>query len=161
MYPDAAAGRAHTQDPELPALAHLHACEYSATGYFGKYMNGLAEQPSYVAPGWDRWVTFLDGMVDNPRVNVDGTRILLDACRDAGVGKVVHTSSSAVFGIPEENPVTEDTPPRPLEAYGRAKLQAEVLCREAVAAGHTHADWAAGMSRALAAAGVSRITAGC
>jgi hypothetical protein len=35
MYPGAAAGRAQTQDPELPALAHLHACEYSATGYFG------------------------------------------------------------------------------------------------------------------------------
>jgi len=35
MYPEAAAGRAHTQDPDLPALAHLHECEYSATGYFG------------------------------------------------------------------------------------------------------------------------------
>ena len=44
-------------------------------------------------------------------------------------------SSSAIFGIPESNPVTEDTPPRPLEAYGRAKLEAEALCREAVAAG--------------------------
>ena len=42
------------------------------TGYFGKYMNGLAEQPSYVAPGWDRWVALLDGMIDDPRVNVDG-----------------------------------------------------------------------------------------
>ena len=35
----------------------------------------------------------------------------------------------------EANPVTEDTPPRPLEAYGRAKLHAEALCREAVASG--------------------------
>jgi hypothetical protein len=35
MYPGVAAGRVQTQDPELPALAHLHACEYSATGYFG------------------------------------------------------------------------------------------------------------------------------
>src|SRR5262245_4302066 len=35
MYPEAAAGGAQTQDPELPALAHLHECEYSATGYFG------------------------------------------------------------------------------------------------------------------------------
>jgi hypothetical protein len=35
MYPGVAAGRAQAQDPELPALAHLHACEYSATGYFG------------------------------------------------------------------------------------------------------------------------------
>lgn len=68
-------------------------------------------------------------------VNVLGTANLLVAARDAGVGKVVHTSSSAVFGIPEVNPVTEESPCRPLEAYGRAKLQAEVLCGEAVAAG--------------------------
>jgi len=43
------------------------------TGYFGKYMNGLAQDPSYVAPGWDRWVALLDGMIDDPRVSVDGT----------------------------------------------------------------------------------------
>ncbi len=68
-------------------------------------------------------------------VNVVGTADLLVAARDAGVAKVVHTSSSAVFGIPETNPVTEETPCRPLEAYGRAKLEAELLCREAVDAG--------------------------
>ena len=43
------------------------------TGYFGEYMNGLAQQPTYVAPGWDRWVALLDGIIDDPRVNVDGT----------------------------------------------------------------------------------------
>jgi len=68
-------------------------------------------------------------------VNVVGTANLLLAARDAGVAKVVHTSTSAIFGIPEANPVTEDTPPRPLEAYGRAKLQAEWLCREAIETG--------------------------
>jgi len=51
------------------------------------------------------------------------------------VAKVVHTSSSAIFGIPEANPVTEDTPGRPLEAYGRAKLEAEHLCHDAAAGG--------------------------
>ncbi len=52
-----------------------------------------------------------------------------------GVAKVVHTSSSAVFGIPERNPVTELSECRPLEAYGRAKLRAELLCHDAIAAG--------------------------
>src|SRR6478736_5633400 len=47
-------------------------------------------------------------------VNVTGTGNVLLAARDAHVAKVVHTSSSAVFGIPEHNPVTEDTPGRPL-----------------------------------------------
>jgi nucleoside-diphosphate-sugar epimerase len=68
-------------------------------------------------------------------VNVIGTANLLLAARDAGVPKVVSTSSSAVFGIPDTNPVTEKTPPRPLEDYGRAKLAAELLCGEAVRAG--------------------------
>lgn len=68
-------------------------------------------------------------------VNVVGTANVLRAARDAGAAKVVHTSSSAIYGIPERNPVVEDTPPRPLEAYGRAKLEAEVLCREAVTGG--------------------------
>ncbi len=68
-------------------------------------------------------------------VNVGGTANVLVAARDARVSKVVHTSSSAVFGIPEHNPVTEASPCRPLEAYGRAKLRAEILCHDAIAAG--------------------------
>ena len=68
-------------------------------------------------------------------VNVVGTANVLLAARDAGVSKVVHTSSSAIFGIPESNPVNEETAPKPLEAYGTAKLEAEFLCRDAVAAG--------------------------
>ena len=35
MYPEIAEGRPHAADSDLPALVHLHACEYSATGYFG------------------------------------------------------------------------------------------------------------------------------
>jgi nucleoside-diphosphate-sugar epimerase len=68
-------------------------------------------------------------------VNVGGTRTLLDACLDAGVEKVVHTSSSAVFGVPGTNPVTEETEPSPAEEYGRAKLDAEHLCRAAATQG--------------------------
>ena len=68
-------------------------------------------------------------------VNVAGTANLLVAARDAGVAKVVHTSTSAIYGIPDSNPVDEETRPAPLEAYGRAKLEAELLCRDAAAAG--------------------------
>jgi nucleoside-diphosphate-sugar epimerase len=68
-------------------------------------------------------------------VNVVGTANVLLAARDAGVTKVVHTSTTGVFGIPEANPITEDAPRRPVEPYGRAKVQAELLCEEAAAAG--------------------------
>lgn len=61
-------------------------------------------------------------------VNVDGTRLMLELAQDAGVAKVVHTSSSAVFGIPESNPVLPTTVPKPEEAYGHAKLAAEWAC---------------------------------
>lgn len=68
-------------------------------------------------------------------VNVTGTQVLLAACRDAGVSKVVHTSSSAVFGVPEANPVLPTTIPRPAEPYGHAKLAAEWACLDAVRGG--------------------------
>ena len=64
-------------------------------------------------------------------VNVDGTRVLLDVAKRAGVGKVVHTSSSAVFGVPDSNPVLPTTVPKPQEAYGHAKLAAESPCLDA------------------------------
>jgi nucleoside-diphosphate-sugar epimerase len=63
-------------------------------------------------------------------VNIDGTRILLSACLETGIRKVVHTSTSAVYGVPKQNPVNEQTPPTPMEAYGRAKLEGEALCAE-------------------------------
>ena len=63
-------------------------------------------------------------------VNEGGTRNVLDACVEQKVTKIVHTSSSAVYGAPQKNPVDEATPPRPQEEYGRAKLAADELCRQ-------------------------------
>ncbi len=62
-------------------------------------------------------------------VNVHGTENLLRAARGAKVRKVIYISSSAVFGAPKTNPVSEETLPTPGEAYGRAKLEGENLCR--------------------------------
>jgi nucleoside-diphosphate-sugar epimerase len=64
-------------------------------------------------------------------VNIGGMKNVLRAARECCVKKVVYTSSSAVFGVPKELPVTEQTPPSPAEAYGRAKHSAETLCTEA------------------------------
>lgn len=64
-------------------------------------------------------------------VNVDGTRNLVRAAEAQGVGKSVIMSSSAVFGVPRRNPVRVEDPPEPGEAYGRAKLAAERIAREA------------------------------
>jgi nucleoside-diphosphate-sugar epimerase len=61
-------------------------------------------------------------------VNCNGTLNLLEACRSSGVSKVVYTSSSAVFGVPDRLPVDEFVTPRPAEAYGQAKLAGEEMC---------------------------------
>lgn len=63
-------------------------------------------------------------------VNEGGTRNVLASALDAGARKVVHMSSSAVYGAPDRNPVDETTIPTPGEDYGRAKLAAERLCQE-------------------------------
>jgi nucleoside-diphosphate-sugar epimerase len=63
-------------------------------------------------------------------VNMGGTKVLLESAAKARVAKVVYVSSSAVFGAPRNNPVTEETPPTPAEAYGRAKLEGELLCKQ-------------------------------
>ena len=68
-------------------------------------------------------------------VNVTGTENLVRAALAQRVSKVVYTSSSAIFGVPKANPVTEDTPPAPAEAYGRAKLEGERICQRYVSEG--------------------------
>lgn len=68
-------------------------------------------------------------------VNIQGTEYLLKAAKDAKCRKVVYTSSSAVYGVPERNPVTEEMRPRPQEAYGRAKLEGEKICHHYVERG--------------------------
>ena len=61
-------------------------------------------------------------------VNYQGTQNIIDASIKNNVKKFVYTSSSAVFGIPKSNPVTEGTPPTPGEAYGKAKYDGEKIC---------------------------------
>lgn len=68
-------------------------------------------------------------------VNVTGVQNLLAAAHASRVAKVVYLSSSAVYGAPKHNPVTETTLPHPAEAYGRAKHAGEQLCQQAAALG--------------------------
>jgi UDP-glucose 4-epimerase len=56
------------------------------------------------------------------RTNVGGTLNLLDAMRVAGVGRLVFSSTCAVYGQPDEVPISESAPPRPANAYGASKL---------------------------------------
>ena len=62
--------------------------------------------------------------------NVTGTATLLGVMADAGVDKMVFSSSAAVFGTPDVDLVTETTPTRPESPYGESKLIGEWLMRD-------------------------------
>lgn len=63
-------------------------------------------------------------------VIVGGTRGLLEAARGAGVPRVVHISSTAVYGLPARVPTPEDHPREPVDAYSRAKAEAEEVAEK-------------------------------
>ncbi|WP_066361854.1 NAD-dependent epimerase/dehydratase family protein [Herbidospora mongoliensis] len=63
-------------------------------------------------------------------VIVDGTRSVLTAARNAGVPRVVHISSTAVYGLPKLVPTPEDHPREPVDPYSRAKTAAEEIAEK-------------------------------
>jgi UDP-glucose 4-epimerase len=62
-------------------------------------------------------------------VNITGTLLLLEACRKAGVRRVVFASSSSVYGDTEVLPKHELLPPAPLSPYAISKLTGEYYCQ--------------------------------
>ena len=61
-------------------------------------------------------------------VNVEGAAVTLAAAAEAGVGRVVLISSTAVYGVPERHPIHEDDPLVGVGHYGESKIEAERLC---------------------------------
>jgi len=55
------------------------------------------------------------------RDNVAGGVALLEAARETGVGRLVFSSTAAVYGVPDETPIPEDAPLRPINPYGETK----------------------------------------
>ncbi|PJJ71242.1 UDP-glucose 4-epimerase [Diaminobutyricimonas aerilata] len=71
--------------------------------------------------------------------NVTGTAVLLGAMQERGVDRMVFSSSAAVYGTPDVDLVTEDTPKSPESPYGESKLIGEWLLRDQeVASGLRH-----------------------
>ncbi len=62
-------------------------------------------------------------------VNVGGTVSLMEAMRDAGVGRVVLASSGAIYGEQAQQPLSEDLTPNPQSPYAVSKLAAEYYVR--------------------------------
>lgn len=60
--------------------------------------------------------------------NVKGTLNVLEAVRDAGVSRMINTSTSEVYGTPETVPIVEDHPLRGQSPYSATKIAADKLC---------------------------------
>ena len=69
------------------------------------------------------------------RINVDGTRHVLEAAQASGVRRVVQCSTGGVHGHISNPPANEETPFNPGDIYQETKLEAEQLAREY---GRTH-----------------------
>jgi len=63
------------------------------------------------------------------RDNVVGGIALLEAARQAGVGRVVFSSTAAVYGVPDATPIPETAPLRPINPYGETKRTFEGALR--------------------------------
>jgi UDP-glucose-4-epimerase GalE len=71
-------------------------------------------------------LAYVGESVENPRKyfrnNVLGALSLLNTALDAGIRRLVFSSSCAVYGSPKQTPITEQTPREPVNPYGASKL---------------------------------------
>lgn len=76
--------------------------------------------------------------VENPlkyyHNNSAKSRSLIDAAVAGGVKHFIFSSTAATYGIPEESPVSEQTPQVPINPYGMSKLMTEHMLRDVSAA---------------------------
>ena len=68
---------------------------------------------------------------------VDGTALLLEEAEQHRVNRFIFISTSAVYGVPDHHPLREEDPLDGVGPYGRAKIEAETLCRNARGRGMT------------------------
>jgi len=57
--------------------------------------------------------------------NLVGAHTLLDVMTSCGIGRIVFSSTAAVYGVPETHPIPESAPLRPINPYGRIKVHIE------------------------------------
>ncbi len=129
----------HRSSSRLDALAGL---DYESA--FGDILDESALRKASEGCDWvfhvaavaDYWRSDKERMFE---ANVEGTRRLLNAARDAGVRRVVFTSSAAAVGLRADGKPADESVPFNLSPerflYGYSKVKAEAVVAEAVAGG--------------------------
>jgi len=116
-----------TPVPASPASEVVHAdiCDVRAVGTAVAGVDAVCHLAamSRVRESFDRPAEY-------HQVNAAGTKVIVDAARAKGddVGQpvsFVQASTHAVYGMPQHQPISEDTPLEPVSPYGRSKAEAE------------------------------------
>ena len=127
--------------------AHLTACGDEVTGTdrtlggpdlldpaaMQALMNDLRPEAVYHLAGDADVGGSWDHPLDTFRANAEGTLNVLAAAREAGVGRVLHIGSADVYGRvqPDELPISEQAPLRPVSPYAASKIAAEYVALQA------------------------------
>jgi nucleoside-diphosphate-sugar epimerase len=120
------------------SVAGLDLAEFDYADMFGKvtFIKGDIRDPAAV----DRAMVGVDVVVhtaaalplyskaDIFSTDVDGTRNVVDAAFRHGVDRLIHVSSTAVYGIPDHHPLVENDTLVGVGPYGEAKILAEEVC---------------------------------
>ena len=128
----------------LDSLERGHAAAVDPRAELVQASVGDADALARVLPGADV-VLHIAGYIEvaeseaNPelyyRKNVDEPSVMLDAMRRLGVGRIVFSSTAAVYGEPDAIPISEEAPTRPINVYGATKLAFERMIEAAEAEG--------------------------
>jgi NAD dependent epimerase/dehydratase len=126
-------------------------CLYTSSGSRGWLDASPAAEQMDIRPGDIRDKEFVDAVTDGVEIvfhlaalvsipysyqaprsfletNVMGTMNVLEAARRHGVSRVVHTSTSEVYGTPDTLPIREEHPLRAQSPYSASKIAADKLC---------------------------------
>jgi len=119
----------------LPANAEVILGDLRAPAAFASALRGC-DAVLHVAADYRLWVPAPDDMY---KANVEGTRELLRLAREAGVPRVVYTSSVATMGFKTDGTIVDETTPVSeadmIGHYKRSKWLAEQVALEAARAG--------------------------
>ncbi len=88
-----------------------------------------ASRASSTSPAASSWPSRCATRAATSASTWPGSNSVLDAMVSAGTPLIVFSSSCTVYGTPDTNPVTEDTPLRPENPYGASKMMVEQMLR--------------------------------
>ncbi len=112
---------------------------FNGSLYIGDLADNLALEMAFAQYNFDAVLHFAASIsvpesVANPLEyytnNTRNTLNLLHCCQKFGVNKFVFSSTAAVYGEPDENPVSEACPTDPINPYGWSKLMSERMIRD-------------------------------